>query len=298
MAAPSLVPALNSASRRSLPRYPINVSLDVIALQSGIPHNMPGRCCDLNEAGLGAVVAGELVAGQSVALEMRLPNVGLPVRARAQVRYHERLHCGLQFVGLSVEQREKIRYWASQNAARPIPAEIVRVEIPAADPPPQAAVPGVVRNVVPNNERITRRFRVRRRRFFVMVAFMIGLGGFGWWQWQQAWNRLEVDATLNAEPQPGLPLRVSPETMDRQIIYKVDPVYPDAARQAGLQGLVVLDAVIAPDGTVERLHPVAGPEVLSQSALDAVQSWKYTPYRNGGQAVEVETTVSVDFRLH
>ena len=75
-------------------------------------------------------------------------------------------------------------------------------------------------------------------------------------------------------------------------------MYPDAARQAGLQGLVVLDAVIAPDGTVKRLHPVAGPEVLSQSALDAVQSWKYTPYRNGGQAVEVETTVSVDFRLH
>ena len=294
MAAPSLVPALNSASRRSLPRYPINVSLDVIVLQSGIPHNMPGRCCDLNEAGLGAVVAGELVAGQSVALEVRLPHVGLPVRARAQVRYQDRLHCGLQFVGLSVEQRKKIRYWASQSAARPIPAEIVRVEITAPDPPAPAVVPGAV----PNNERGTRRFRVRRRRFLVLVAFMIGLAGFGWWQWQQAWNRLEVDATLNAEPQPGLPLRVSPETMDRQIVYKVDPVYPDAARRAGLQGLVVLDAVIAPDGTVKHLRAVAGAEALSAAAVDAVQSWKYMPYRVQGQAVEVETTVSVDFRLH
>jgi protein TonB len=85
--------------------------------------------------------------------------------------------------------------------------------------------------------------------------------------------------------------------MDRQIVYKVDPVYPDAARQAGTQGLVILNAVIRPDGTVKRLRPVAGPEVLSQSALDAVQSWRYTPYRAGGQAVEVETTVSVDFRL-
>ncbi len=298
MAAPSFVPALNPASRRGLPRYPIKVSLDVIVLQSGIPHNMPGRCCDLNEAGLGVVVAGELVAGQSVALELRLPNVGLPVRARAQVRYQKRLHCGLQFVGLSVEQREKIRYWVSQSAAQPASPKIVDVEISTPVPPAPSVVPDVVPSVVHNHERATRRFRVRRRRFFALVAFMIGLGAFGWWQWQQAWNKLEVDATLNAEPQPGLPLRVAPETMDRQIIYKVDPVYPDAARQAGLQGLVVLDAVIAPDGTVKRLHPVAGPEVLSQSALDAVQSWKYTPYRNGGRAVEVETTVSVDFRLH
>jgi len=85
--------------------------------------------------------------------------------------------------------------------------------------------------------------------------------------------------------------------MDRQIVYKIDPVYPDAARQAGTQGLVVLDAVIAQDGTVRRLRPVAGPRVLAQSALDAVQSWRYRPYLSGGQALEVETTISVDFRL-
>jgi protein TonB len=85
--------------------------------------------------------------------------------------------------------------------------------------------------------------------------------------------------------------------MDRQIIYKVDPVYPDAARQAGIQGLVVLNAVIGADGSVQRLRPLAGPEVLSQSAIDAVRSWKYTPYRAEGRAVEIETIVSVDFRL-
>jgi protein TonB len=85
--------------------------------------------------------------------------------------------------------------------------------------------------------------------------------------------------------------------MDRQIVYKVDPVYPDAARRAGTQGLVVLNAVIAQDGSVRRLRPVAGPVLLAQSALDAVRSWRYTPYRSEGQAVEVETTISVDFRL-
>jgi TonB family protein len=290
MAAPSLAPALDLASRRSLSRYPINVSLDVVALQSGIPYNMPGRCTDLSEAGLGVVVAGELIAGQAVAIELRLPNVGLPLRARAQVRYQERLRCGLQFLGLSVEQREKIRYWSSHSASQPVHAEIRSVEISVPDPPAQPALP--------DKEKRTRRSLVRRRRFYVLVAFMLALAAFGWWQWQNAWNELEMDASLTAESQPELPLRVSSETMDRQVAYKLDPVYPDAAREAGMQGLVVLDAVIAPDGAVRRLRPLSGPDVLAQSALDAVHSWKYKPYRVGGRAVAVETTVSVDFQLH
>jgi TonB family protein len=289
MAAPSLASAFDSASRRSLPRYPIDVALDVIALQSGIPNNMPGRCCDLSETGLGAVVAGELIAGQSVAIELRLPNVGLPVRARAQVRYQDRMRCGLQFVGLSVEQREKIRYWSSQARAQVKPAEPEEIEILVPAPPPSVAPLETVKS--------TRRFRVRRRRFLVLVALMVALAAFGWWQWQKAWNELEGETPQVVEAQPGQPTRVSPDIMDRQIVYKVDPVYPDAARRAGMQGLVVLDAVIAPDGTVKNLRPVAGTEVLAKSALDAVKSWRYSPYRVEGRAVEIETTVSVDFRL-
>jgi TonB family protein len=293
MAAPSLAPILDSASRRRSLRYPINVSLEVVALQSGIPNNMPGRCTDLSEAGLGAVVAGDLVAGQAVAIELRLPNVGLPVRARAQVRYQDRLRCGLQFVGLSVEQQEKIRYWSSQIAPLSAHAGPSKVETPPPDLPALRSVPGVV----PQEEKRKQGIRVRRRRLYVLAAVMVALAGLGFWQWQHAWNELEGDTSVAAEPRLGLPPRVSPEIMDSQIVYKVDPVYPDAARQAGLQGLVVLDAVIGQDGKVKRLRPVAGPGLLAQSALDAVQSWRYTPYRSGGQAVEVETTVSVDFRL-
>lgn len=290
MAAPSLAPALDSASRRVFPRFPINVALDVIALQSGIPNNMPGRCTDLSEVGLGAIVAGQVLAGQIVAVELRLPNVGLPVRARAQVRYQERLRCGLHFVGLSVEQREKIRYWSSQIPAKPVHTERAAVEIAMPGRSPLA--------VLPDNEKRARGFRVRRRRLLLLVAFMAGLAAIVGWQWQRAWNELESDVSRPAEPQPGLPLRVSSETMDGQILYKVDPLYPDTAREAGLQGLVVLDAVIASDGKIKRLRPLAGPEVLAQSALDAVQSWKYVPYRADGRPVEVETTISVDFRLH
>ncbi|HYR44246.1 MAG TPA: TonB family protein [Terriglobia bacterium] len=289
MAAPSLAPVLYPESRRRFSRYPIDIALDVIALQSGIPNSMPGRCTDLSEAGLGAVVAGALIAGQPVAIELRLPNVAVPVRARAQVRYQDRLHCGLQFIGLSVEQREKIRYWSSQSGAHVLP-RARKIEIAVPDQPAPA--------VVPDSKKLRGRFRVRRRRFFVLVGFMAMLIALGWWQWQKIWNELEGDASSTAEPQPGLPLRVSPEVMERRIMYQVDPTYPDAARRAGTQGLVILNAVIAPDGTVKRLRPVAGSPLLAQSALNAVQSWKYTPYRAAGQPVEVETTISVNFRLH
>src|SRR6202158_4596417 len=112
--------AFEETPRRVFPRNPSNGSLDVIALRSGVPENLPGRCTDLSEAGVGAVVAGELAADQQVAVELRLPNVGVPVRARALVRYQSRLRCGLEFVGLSMEQREMIRYWVYRSASEPV----------------------------------------------------------------------------------------------------------------------------------------------------------------------------------
>jgi len=289
MAAPSLAPTLDSASRRLVPRRPIRAPLDLIALQSGVPNTMPGRCTDLSEGGLGVIVAGELMAGQPVALEMRLPNVGLPIRARAQVRYQDRLHYGLQFVGLSMEQREMIRYWASQA---PAPREEAAEETKEESARPVLAA----LEIAPQEEKHLRRIRVRRWKFVLLMSFTMALAGFGWWEWQTAWNRLE-EPSVSADGAARVPQRVAPEIMDQQILYKVDPVYPEAARAAGTEGLVVLDALIAADGSVKRLRPVAGPDVLAQAATSSVQAWRYTPYRSSGQAVEVETTVSVEFRL-
>jgi TonB family protein len=285
-AVPSLAPALPEP-RRSFPRHPISAPLDVIILRSGVPDSLPGRCTDLSETGVGAVVAGELAAGQQVALELRLAGIGVPVRARALVRYHDQLRCGLLFVGLSPEQREMIRYWVYLAAAPPEASDIKQEDVPQPDP--------AVAGAAPHQEQ---RKRVRRRRFYVLVAFMLSLGALGWWQWQKAWSELETPASAATEPQPGSPMRVPPETMERQMVYKVDPVYPEAARLAGTQGLVVLDVVISADGTVERLRRVAGPDPLVQSAQDAVQAWKFEPYRFGSKAVEVETTIAVDFRLN
>ena len=284
MAAPSLAPAVDPALRRRAARYEVRAPLDLVALQSGIPCTMPGRCTDLSETGVGVVVAGELLPGQAVALEIRLPNVGLPIRTRAQVRYQNRLQYGLQFVGLSMEHREMIRYWAAQAAPR---QEAPRLVEPVSEPE-LAAI-----EVAPKKH--LRRVRVRRRKFFLAVSIMLAILAFGWWQWERAWNQLETTTGISSEA--GEALRVPGEIMDRQILYKVDPVYPDSARVAGTQGLVVLDALIAADGTVKRLRPIAGPDVLAHAAQQAVQAWRYTPYRRDGEAVEVETTVSVDFRL-
>ena len=84
--------------------------------------------------------------------------------------------------------------------------------------------------------------------------------------------------------------------MEHLLTHKVDPVYPEAARETNAKGLVVLDAVIGPDGTVRDLRPVSRPDVLEPAALEAVRWWRFEPYRLNGKPVEVETTVAVEFQ--
>jgi TonB family protein len=279
-------------SPRRVSRHPVNIPLDLIALRSGVPENLPGRCTDLSEAGVGAVLAGELSAGQQVAIELRLPNVGVPVRVRALVRYQSRLRCGLEFVGLSVEQREMIRYWAYRSAAEAYSKDFDRhtFDRHTKDGAETTNVPVLVTKPA---SKPRRRIRIGRRAFYILVTCILMLAGLGWWQWQRSWSELEDGTPIGKSG-----LRVSPETMDERIVTKVDPVYPEAARAAGTQGVVVLDATIAPDGRVTRLRPVSGADLLVQSATEAVQSWKFEPYLYFGKAVEVETTIAVDFRLN
>src|SRR5208282_5964141 len=176
-AAPSL--ALEKTPRRVFPRYPINVPLDLIALRFGVPENLPGRCTDISETGVGVVVAGELAAGQQVAVELRLPNVGVPVRARAVVRYQFRLHCGLEFVGLSVEQREMIRYWTYRsttevvNFEQPVNVEGDKEEDPAGKEDRAGTEADVVAaDVAPVTKR---RIRIGRRGSYMLFASLFVL---------------------------------------------------------------------------------------------------------------------------
>jgi TonB family protein len=279
----SAVPSvpLAAASQRRMPRRPLFVPLDVIVLRSGIPESLPGRCTDLSERGVGAIVAGELIPGQQVAIELRLPNVGVPVRSRALVRYQQRLCCGLQFVGLTPEQREMIRYWASHVS----PSPIAQSKLQSA----------VVATPATGEDRKVRKIRVRLRRFYALLMLTATVAAFGWWQWNRSWKELEANANVSQAGEA--PLNISPEIMSRHITFKTEPVYPEVARQAGMQGVVVLDALIGADGRVRRLTAVKGPEPLAQSATAAVEAWRFEPYLFDGRPRDVETTITVEFRL-
>ncbi|HKW65691.1 MAG TPA: TonB family protein [Terriglobales bacterium] len=81
------------------------------------------------------------------------------------------------------------------------------------------------------------------------------------------------------------------------LLQKVLPVYPAAARRQGVQGQVVLKAVIGKDGTIAALRPLQGPQQLTAAAMDAVQHWRFRPYELKGKPVEVETDIRLNFQL-
>jgi protein TonB len=296
-------PAFNQTFRRTFPRHPINVPVDLTALRCGVPESLPGRCTDISESGLGAVIAGELSPGQQVAIELRLPHVGMPVRARALVRYQSQLHCGLELMGLSRDQQDMIRYWLYQPARNSAFSKTSTQEqknetgsehttdIFAAAPSAEVTKEAATRAKLNASSRQT--IRLGHRAPYLVAVLLLALTALGWWQWQKSWSELERQTQIGNDG-----LRVSAETMGTRIVTKVDPIYPEVARRLGTQGLVVLDAVIAPDGSVKKLRPISGPDVLVQSATAAVGSWKFEPYLSSGKPVEVETTIAVEFRLN
>jgi protein TonB len=77
----------------------------------------------------------------------------------------------------------------------------------------------------------------------------------------------------------------------------VPPIYPPLARQARIQGTVVLKAKINQTGDVVSLELVSGHPMLAPAAIEAVKQWKYLPYILNGNAVDVETQVRVNFTL-
>jgi len=95
----------------------------------------------------------------------------------------------------------------------------------------------------------------------------------------------------------ALRVRVSQGVSRGLLIYRVEPAYPVLARQARIQGVVVLTAIISKDGNIENLQLVSGHAMLAPSAIEAVKQWRYRPYLLNGVPVEVETTVNVNFQL-
>jgi len=85
--------------------------------------------------------------------------------------------------------------------------------------------------------------------------------------------------------------------LEGNLIRRVDPTYPPLARSVRIQGSVVLTAVISKAGTIKNLRVLSGHPMLVPAAIDAVSQWLYRPYILNSEPVEVETQITVNFKL-
>jgi TonB family protein len=100
----------------------------------------------------------------------------------------------------------------------------------------------------------------------------------------------------DAKPSPRT-ITVSPGVAKGFLLKGVAPVYPLYAKETGIKGTVVLQAIIGKDGHIKNLRVFSGPKELQQAALDAVKQWLYRPYLLNNEPVEVDTTINVIFTL-
>ena len=100
-----------------------------------------------------------------------------------------------------------------------------------------------------------------------------------------------------ATPQGQAAVHVGGAIKQPKLIHSVLPVYPLAARQANIQGDVVIDTRIAPNGSVSNMKVVSGPTMLRQAALEALRRWRYQPSELDGKPAAVQILVTIRFRL-
>ena len=99
----------------------------------------------------------------------------------------------------------------------------------------------------------------------------------------------------SAEPEKVAEL--SPATAEGSLIRRVEPQYPEEARLQKIQGAVVLDVHIRPDGTVQDVKVMEGPPELAQASTEAVKQWLFKPRLVNGRAVPMQNRITLNFRL-
>jgi len=112
-------------------------------------------------------------------------------------------------------------------------------------------------------------------------------------------KKLEITNPAAAVARQAAPV-VAPATnaAERQRLAEaIPPSYPPLAQHMNVQGSVVLQALIAADGTVQNLHKLSGPEILAAAAQQAVRNWRFKPVYQNGQAVETKATITVNFTI-
>ena len=290
----SQAPGQDLPSRRHGLRYRVQAPVDVTVLRSGIPDTLPGRSVNLGERGVAAMLSGELLPGEAVGVEIRLPQTADPLRTRALVRHQDKLRLGLEFIGLSAEQQAAIRDWAGGTKAELEPGERAKSPIEAGKGS-ESGFEGSGSDGTPPP------VRQRKRQawvFFLFLGLAAVLLAILWWRWNRGWEELETGLQKSekiAEPQQPR-IQVPAEVMAKLVTHRVDPEYPAAARPARLQGVIALDVVVGRDGSVVDVHALNGPDMLAQAAIEALRWWRFEPYLVDGKPVVVKTTVAVEFK--
>ncbi|HWY57959.1 MAG TPA: TonB family protein [Terriglobales bacterium] len=93
------------------------------------------------------------------------------------------------------------------------------------------------------------------------------------------------------------PVTVPSKVADQYLVQRVEPEYPEPAREQHIQGPVVLEALVGKDGTVEKLSTISGDSQLASAASDAVRQWRFKPFLRNGSPEEFQTQITVSFRL-
>jgi protein TonB len=103
--------------------------------------------------------------------------------------------------------------------------------------------------------------------------------------------------SVNA-PTPVLQrLSISQGVSQGLLVKKVDPIYPPTAMHMHIEGSVQLSATISKTGDITDIKILSGDQQLTRAAADAVKRWKYKPYLLNGEPVEIQTQVTINFRL-
>ncbi|HZP18508.1 MAG TPA: TonB family protein, partial [Terriglobales bacterium] len=92
-------------------------------------------------------------------------------------------------------------------------------------------------------------------------------------------------------------LRVSQGVSQGLLLKKVPPRYPPAALQMRKEGTVELQAAVGKDGSITSVQVLSGDPMLARSAVDAVRQWKYRPYLLNGEPVEIQTQITINFKV-
>jgi len=111
-------------------------------------------------------------------------------------------------------------------------------------------------------------------------------------------NRSSIQSAAQREQEPSvaLPSAATP-AKSSYLLERVEPEYPEEAKQQHIHGPVVLNALVGEDGSVRRVEVISGNPQLVKAAADAVRQWRFRPHHLKGRPVEFETRITVNFQL-